>query len=134
MSEDREFGREALLRRVGQLAQQRRGEFATERGRQFGRAALAKMAGIGSDATVRDFEQGRRLPNTLTLRRLEKALGWAPGAIERVLSQVNRRPSDISLADLDEFDDEEQRNMLSRVGTIELLEELKKRLEAMQQR
>lgn len=132
MSDEREFGREAILRRIGQLAQQRRGELAAERGYQLGRVAFAKMAGIGSDSTVRDFEQGSRLPNTLTLRRMEKALGWAAGSIERVMSQVNRRPSDISMEDLDEFDSEDKRNALSRVGTLELIEELKNRLEDLQ--
>lgn len=132
MSDEREFGRDAILRRIGQLAQQRRGELAAERGHQFGRVAFAKMAGIGSDSTVRDFEQGNRLPNTLTLRRMEKALGWGSGAIERVMAQVNRKASDITMEDLDEFDSGEKASALSRVGTIELIEELKQRLEDLQ--
>lgn len=132
MTSEREFGREAILRRIGVLAQQRRGELAAERGQQLGRVAFAKLAGIGSDSTVRDFEQGARLPNTLTLRRLEKALGWRSGIIDLLITQLSRKASDISMEELDEFDSGEKADALSRVGTIELIEELKHRLEGLQ--
>ena len=125
-----EFGREALMRRLGQLAQQRRGEMAERAGNTIGRTEIALMAGIGSDSTIRDFEQGRRLPLLLTQHRLEKVLGWRNGSIGDILSQVNRKASDIRMEDVDSapVPVEDVREVLRGIPLEILLDEVQARL------
>lgn len=127
-----EFGEAALLIRIGTLARQRRGELASGRGKAMSRWEFARLAGIGSDSTIRDFEQGRRVPNTLTLRRLEKALEWRPGAIDEILASTTRKASSVMMEDLDLYDAEtEPRVLLGRVSLDDLIDELQKRLASM---
>jgi transcriptional regulator with XRE-family HTH domain len=123
-ADGRDWGREALIRRLGELAKQRR------EGLGIGRVAFASAAGIGSDATIRDFEFGRHLPMGLTLRKLEKALGWRTGSIDEVLSSKDRRASTVTAADL-EVSRPPLASPLASVPTAELLQELMVRLSAL---
>jgi hypothetical protein len=126
MEQDREFGQEAILRRLGQLAKQRREEFGK------GRVLFAKEAGLGSDKTMQDFEFGRRLPHGTSMRKIEKALEWRLGAVDDMLRDVNRKASSISMEDVDEFDSK-LGGPLDQISTQELLAELIKRLSTLQQ-
>lgn len=121
----REFGREAVLRRLGALARRRREELG------LSRAAFVEQSGIRSDATIREFEFGNLAPRPLTLVKYEKALGWRQGAILEALSDEGRRASEIQMEELDEFDSVPAGG-LSRISTPELLEELSKRLKELQ--
>lgn len=120
-----EFGYEALLRRVGQLVKQRREELG------FGRAAFAKHAGLGSDKTIQDFEFGRHLPLGNSLRRIEKALRWRSGCIDDVMRGTDRKASSIRMEDLDKYDSS-PKERLAAFSTLELLDELRLRLENLQ--
>jgi len=123
----RDFGREALVKRLGQLVKQRREELG------MGRVPFAESAGIGSDATIRDFEFGRHLPSGTTLRKLEKALGWRVGSIDEVMRTPNRRASSVTMADLDvEPTVSAVGRPLSTIPTSELLQEVINRLTALQ--
>jgi transcriptional regulator with XRE-family HTH domain len=126
MEQDREFGREALLRRLGQLAKQRREELG------LGRVTFAKEAGLGSDKTLQDFEFGRRLAHGTSMRKIERALGWRLGVTDDILRDVNRKAASISMEDLDEFDSQPG-GTLAQITTQELLAELIKRLSTLQQ-
>jgi transcriptional regulator with XRE-family HTH domain len=123
MEQEREFGREAILRRLGQLAKQRREEMGS------GRVPFAKAAGLGSDKTLQDFEFGRRMPAGTTLRKIERALGWRYGVVDDIMRNVDRKASSIQLEDLDEFEPT-QPKPLDRVPTEELLTEVIRRLHA----
>jgi ribosome-binding protein aMBF1 (putative translation factor) len=79
-----EFGSEALVRRLGSLAKQRREEYG------HNRISLAKEAGIEPDETIEDFEFGRNLPPEDTRRKLEEALSWKVGAIDEAMRMANR--------------------------------------------
>lgn len=127
-----EFGTDALLRRLGDLARQRRGEFSATQGRIVSRGELAKRAGIGSDATIRDFEQGRRLPQTMTQRKLEKVLEWRLGSIGDIMGQVNRKASEITMEDVDAYDSsEDPKALLHRIPLEVLLDEVQERLSSL---
>lgn len=117
-----EFGYEALLRRVGQLAKQRREELG------FSRPAFAKHAGIGSDKTIAEFEFGRTLPMGGTQRKIEKGLRWRSGSIDDVMRGQDRKASSIRMEDLDKYDSS-PREQLSKFTTLELLDELRDRLD-----
>lgn len=45
---------------------------------------LAALAGV-SDVSMRNFRKGRTAPGSLSKRRIEDALRWAPGSIDAVL-------------------------------------------------
>jgi transcriptional regulator with XRE-family HTH domain len=121
------WGREALIRRLGALAKQRREE------KGMGRVPFAAAAEIGSDATIRDFEFGRHLPTGTTLRKLERALGWRIGSIDEIMEQPDLRASTVTMADLDEEATVSALGRpLSTVPTQELLAEVILRLTALQ--
>ena len=116
-----DFGRDALVRRLGALAKQRREELG------LGRVAFARSIGLGSDKTLQDFEFGRRLAHGTSLRKIEKGLGWKYGVVDEVMENTNRKASSIELEDLDEFEPG-QPMPLDRVPTEELLSEVIRRL------
>ena len=122
----REFGTEALLRRVGQLAKQRREEIG------LGRQGFAKEAGLGSDRTMTQFEFGRTLPNMISQRKIEKALGWRLGSIEDTMRMINRKAAEISMESLDVEDslylDSQTPKSLALYTDDELMDELRRRL------
>jgi len=123
-----EFGQKALLRRLGQLAKQRREEIG------MGRPSFAKEAGLGSDKTVTQFEFGRVLPSGTSQRKIEKALGWKLGVIDDVMRMVDRKASDITMEHVDAEDSlyiQSQGGIrgLELVSNDDLIAELKRRLE-----
>lgn len=123
-----EFGHAALLRRLGQLAKQRREEVG------MGRPSFAKEAGLGSDKTITQFEFGRVLPSGTNQRRLEKALGWKLGVIDEVMRMVDRKALSISMEELDAEDSlylaaQGGISSLALVSNDDLIAELKRRLE-----
>lgn len=126
MGELREYGQEAMQRRLGQLAKQRREELG------FARAAFAVHAGIGSDATVRDVEYGKIIPRKGTIYKLEVALGWRPGSFMEFVNKEDRKASSLRMEELDAYDSGVS-NPLARVSTQELLEEVIKRLNGIQE-
>lgn len=121
----REYGHEAILRRLGSLARRRREEMG------FSRAALVEHSGIRSDATIRDFEFGKFAPREITQTRLEKALGWRPGIISDLLSDEGRKASTIEMEDLDQYDSATV-DPMAKVPTAQLLQEVIRRLSTIQ--
>lgn len=126
MSEEKEFGPEALLRQLGRLAKQRREEIG------IGRVPFAKEAGLGSDKTVVDFEFGRRLMNGTNQRKVEKALGWRLGVIDDIMRMVDTKASSITM---DMLDAEDSLHIMAQTGpglalvsNEDLIDELKRRL------
>jgi len=123
-----EFGHAALLRQAGRLAKQRREEIG------LGRVKFSEEMGM-SDATLRSFEFGRRLPLPATQRKIEKGLGWRQGAIDDVLRMTERKASTIMMEELDAEDslrighDIPGMRPLAFASTDELLGELRRRLE-----
>jgi len=118
----RDFGPEAIRRRLGQLAKQRREQLG------LARIPFAKHAGMYEQA-VMQFEFAQRWPRTATLRKLEDALGWKPFVTEDILSS-SRRASTIELADLDNpgvVQPEPGSIPLAGVSTADLLAELVRR-------
>lgn len=115
-----EFGREALLRRLGQLAKQRREE------RGIGRPSMARAAGLGSDKTITAFEFGRVLPSGASQRKIEKALGWKLGVIDDVMRMLDRKASTI---EMEELYLEAAPGGLALVSNEDLIEELRRRLD-----
>ena len=123
-----EFGYAALLRRLGQLAKQRREEIG------MGRPSFAREAGLGSDKTVTQFEFGRVLPSGTSQRKIEKALGWRLGVIDDVMRMVDRKASTIEMEELDAEDSmylaaQGGVSSLALVSNDDLIAELKRRLE-----
>jgi transcriptional regulator with XRE-family HTH domain len=120
------FGSEALLRRLGQLAKQRREEIG------LGRQLFSKEAGLGSDRTVTQFEFGRTVPSMASQRKIEKALGWRLGVIDTILRQVNRMASEITMEDVDAEDslylESQELKSLALYTDDELMDELRRRL------
>jgi DNA-binding transcriptional regulator YiaG len=123
--EAREFGREALIKRLGYLAKRRREEIG------IGRVPLGKELGI-SDATIRDFEFGRHLPTGRVINLLERGLEWRPGAVEDVMRQVDRKASSIGMEDLDVVDSQPVPQSLASIPTQELLREVIRRLSVLE--
>jgi DNA-binding transcriptional regulator YiaG len=129
-----EFGHAALLRRLGQLAKQRREELG------MGRPAFAKEIGLGSDRTLVQFEFGRTLPSGASQRKIEKGLDWKLGVIEEVMRMVDRKAADIPMEILDAQDslylasrggiDPSNPRPLRYVSSEDLLEEIRLRLES----
>jgi transcriptional regulator with XRE-family HTH domain len=117
----RDYGHEAILRRLGSLARRRREEMG------FSRAALVEHSGIRSDATIRDFEFGKFAPRELTQTRLEKALGWRSGIIGELLSDENRAASTIQMEDVDQYDSPTA-DPMAQIPTGQLLQEVIRRL------
>jgi len=120
-----EFGRQALQRRIGALAKQRREELG------MARVPFARHIGLGSDKTLQDFEFGRRVPQGTSIRKIEKALGWRLGVVTDILEGPDRKASELQLEDLDEFEPN-QPLPLDRVPTDQLLTEVIRRLGALQ--
>lgn len=126
MGDLREFGREAMARRLGQLAKQRREELG------LSRAALAVHAGIGSDATIRDVEYGKIIPRRGTIYKLEVALGWRPGSFMDFIENEKRKASSVEMEELDDYDSAVV-NPLANISTIELLDVLIERLRGLRE-
>lgn len=122
----RDYGQEAMLRRLGALAKRRREELG------LGRPAFAKQAGIGSDRTIYDFETANKVPQPLTVAKLEKALYWRRGSIADLLSDEKRKASSVMMEDLDTYDTAPA-SSLAAFSTPELLQELITRLTSLQQ-
>ncbi|WP_224089762.1 helix-turn-helix transcriptional regulator [Arthrobacter sp. StoSoilB13] len=126
MGDLREYGQEAMQRRLGQLAKQRREELG------FARAAFAVHAGLGSDATVRDVEFGRIIPRSRTLHKLELALGWRVGSFMEFVQKEDRKASSVMMEELDAYDSG-AKDPLSKVPTVDLLQEVIRRLTGLQE-
>jgi len=124
--EGRDYGQEAMMRRLGLLAKQRREEMG------LGRVAFAELAGLGSDSTVQQFEFGQRWPRPQTLRKLEVALGWRNQVIDELTESTWLKASEITFADLDKPAAEVAPRPLSAFSTAELLREVASRLETLQ--
>jgi len=124
--EGRDYGQEAMMRRLGLLAKQRREELG------LGRVAFAELAGLGSDSTVQQFEFGQRWPRPQTLRKLEVALGWRNQVIDELTESTWLKASDITFADLDKPAAEVAPRPLSAFSTAELLREVAQRIESLQ--
>jgi transcriptional regulator with XRE-family HTH domain len=126
MEQGRQYGEEAMLRRLGQLARQRREEIG------MGRDRMAEELKIGSGATIRDFEFGRTRPYAMTLRKFERGLHWRSGVIDELLAVAEtRNASDVSMEDLDAFDAAPE-STLENVPTPVLLRILADRIEKLQ--
>jgi transcriptional regulator with XRE-family HTH domain len=136
----REYGQQAIKRRIGVLAKMRREQLG------YGRIPFARDAGIGSDSMVLTFEFAKSWPRPATLRKFEAALGWKVGITEDIL-HTQRVASSITLEDLDdpaylrekEFASEDEDEVggapaLKLISTPQLLEELIFRLEQMKAR
>lgn len=122
-----EFGVEALRRRLGELAKQRREELG------LSAKNFAVIAKLGSDKTVRQFEFARVMPYGIVQTKLEKALGWRLGAIDDTLRMVDRKASSITMEMLDAEDSmfmakEGGIQSLALVSDDALLAELARRL------
>jgi transcriptional regulator with XRE-family HTH domain len=100
---------------------------------------VARAADI-SEATLRAIRNGANEPSDLTARGIERALGWAPGSVERILSggrpgvahTASARPSPSASA-TDEFlarpvpTDEELRASALKPETVEALIAMRER-------
>lgn len=127
--EGRDYGQEAIKRRLGVLAKHRREQMG------LGRIPFAQHAGT-HDQAVQDFEFAKRWPRSATLRKFESALGWKFGITEDILT-TSRAASSIQFEDLDNPAIEREvggATILAHVPTQELLEELIFRLEELQRR
>ena len=119
---ERDYGQQAIRRRVGILAKQRREQLG------LSRIAFAQHAGM-FDQAVMDFEFAKRWPRTATLRKFEAALGWKHGVTEQVLLS-DRAASSIELEDLDNpavIQPAGGSIALAGISTAELLAELVRR-------
>jgi len=123
---ERDYGQDAMMRRLGLLAKQRREELG------LGRVAFAELAGLGSDSTVQQFEFGQRWPRPQTLRKLEVALGWRNQVIDAMTEDPNRAASSVTFADLDKPAETPAPRPLSAFSTAELLREVASRIESLQ--
>jgi transcriptional regulator with XRE-family HTH domain len=123
-----EFGAKALLRRLGQLAKQRREEIGLPR------QGMAREYGLGSDKTIVAFEFGRTLPSGSSQRKIEKALDWKIGVIDDVMRMVNRKASDITMEELDAEDslylESQGVKSIELFSDDELLAEVRRRMSA----
>jgi len=120
----RDYGQEAIKRRLGVLAKQRREAMG------YGRIPFARDAGIGSDSMVLTFEFAKSWPRPATLRKFESALGWKFGITEDILTS-KRAASSINFEDLDDPALEREDGgsaILKQISTPQLLEELILRL------
>jgi len=123
---ERNYGSEAMMRRIGLLAKQRREEMG------LGRVPFADLAGLGSDSTVQQFEFAHRWPRPQTLRKLEKALGWRNQVIDELVESTWLNSAEITLADLDKPAVEPAPRPLDAFSTAELLREVASRIDALQ--
>lgn len=98
MSHASEVETEAMVRRLGELAKQRREEIGVNR------AKLAKEAEIDSEETITAFEFGKILPSADTQRKLEKALSWRLGVIEKIMEATGRAADTLRMEELDAED------------------------------
>jgi len=129
-SRGREYGRDAMARRLGRLAKQRREELG------HGQRTFAVQANIGSDRTVKDFEFGERTVSPVVARKFEKALGWKAGIIDDLMRDADkRRASMVEMEELDAFDSAPAGGLLGvlqAIPTAALLEEVIRRLGSLQ--
>jgi transcriptional regulator with XRE-family HTH domain len=123
---ERDYGSEAVKRRLGILGKERREAMG------MGRPAFAELAGLGSDSTVQQFEFGQRWPRPQTLRKLESALGWRYRVMDDLIEDPNRAASSITFADLDKPAEVPAPRPLSAFSTAELLREVAHRIESLQ--
>lgn len=126
-ADEPEFGRMALLRRVGELGKQRREELG------LSRVPFSKEMGLGSDKTLVSFEFGRAGLSGTSYRRIEKGLGWRLGVIDDVLRMKDRKASSISMEMLDaedslHLDQVSGVRPLALVSNEDLLDEIRRRL------
>jgi transcriptional regulator with XRE-family HTH domain len=122
---ERDYGQQAIRRRLGVLAKQRREQLG------LSRIAFAKHAGT-FDQAVMDFEFAKRWPRSVTLRKFEDALGWKRGVTEQLLMS-GRRASAVELEDLDNpavVQPVGGSIVLAGISTADLLAELVRRNEA----
>lgn len=118
--------RQAVANRLGQLCRQRREEIGLSRPRL---AAETKT----SVTTIQNLEQGLRVPTSLTLRAVEKALDWVPGAYMSILGRAAEiNPADIRMEHLDGAQERKDSPRVVKLGleefTVdELLAEVSKR-------
>jgi|GEM_PF-3009727 len=101
-------------------------------------AALTRTTSLDK-ATIGDFLAGTRWPRPASLTKLDVALGWAPGTIDRISRGIEadvRPPSqdasgvllDIDLTDLDEHD----RDLVitaARLRALEVAREVRRGIE-----
>uniref|UniRef100_UPI003F491F9C hypothetical protein n=1 Tax=Arthrobacter silvisoli TaxID=2291022 RepID=UPI003F491F9C len=121
----RNYGREAMLKRIGELARQRRDELG------LSRDAFRREIGLGSDKTIQDFEFGRLEPRSKTLMLIEKGLRWRVGSVQELIDDPDRRVGGVIMEDLDEHDSR-QVTTLASFSTLDLLDELRKRFLSIQ--
>jgi transcriptional regulator with XRE-family HTH domain len=123
-----EYGRDAVLARLGQLAKQRREEIG------LGRPQFAREADLGSDRTMVQFEFGRTLPSGGNQRKIEKALGWRIGVIDDIMRMVNRKASEIQMEAVDAEDSlnlaAQSPKSLALYSDEDLLDEVRRRMMA----
>jgi len=122
----RDYGQEAIKRRLGILGKERREQMG------LGRIAFKDFADLGSDSTVQQFEFGQRWPRPQTLRKLETALGWRYRVMDELLEDPNRAASSVTFADLDKPAEQPAPRPLSAFSTAELMREVASRMEALQ--
>ena len=123
---ERDYGSEAVKRRLGILGKERREQLG------LGRVQFADLADLGSDSTVQQFEFGQRWPRQQTLRKLESALGWRYRVMDDLIEDPNRAASSITFADLDKPAEQPAPRPLSAFSTAELLREVATRIETLQ--
>ena len=119
-----EFGRDALIKRLGYLAKSRREQLG------YSRDAFAEDAEV-AEKTVRDFEFGRRIPNDLNQAKIEKVLNWRHGAMAAALEKIDRKASSLEMEELDAWDTRD-RFSLAAIPTADLLRELIDRLQTLE--
>jgi transcriptional regulator with XRE-family HTH domain len=111
-----------MLTRIGQLARERRGDLG------LSLVKFAKEAGIGSDRTVKTFEGGVTVPDIITQRKLEDALGWKRGIVRDLLKAAEDGSMDAAGVDLDYLTGWAPVTRASELEDAELLAETIKRL------
>jgi len=137
MSEDlndaQDYGTKAVVRRLGELARERREAMG------LGRAAFCEMAGIGSESTMTKFEHGVAVPRGVTRKKLELTLGWRDGAISSMVADKEVLASAIEMTDLEDPSnivpnvEPGSRSPLRWIATEDLLAELMFRIRRLDQ-
>ena len=126
-------GEEAVIRRLGELARERRQVMG------MGRVTFCETARIGSESTLTKFEHGVAVPRGLTRKKLESTLGWRDGVIASMLADKDVRASSIEMEDLDDpsnlphLAEPGSRSPLRWIATEDLLTELMFRIRRLDQ-
>ena len=115
---DRDYGQDAIKRRLGILGKERREQMG------LGRIALKDFADLGSDSTVQQFEFSQRWPRQQTLRKLERALGWRYRIMDDLVKDATRAASSITLEELRKPAETPAPRPLSTFSTPGILREL----------